>query len=434
MNPAIQRYLDKRTDLRRWSLETDATQGVDLVVVIPAFAEFPGLLQTLESVSAASPEALARALVIVVVNHREDAVPEEKENNSQALVALRSWSGALRLGLVDAAAQGHELLAKEGVGTARKAGLDLALSILAENGRESGGLVCLDADTTVDAGYLDSLHAFFAEPNRWAAVLEYAHPVAGDSAETEAILYYEMFLRYYELGLAWARSPFAFPAIGSAMGCTGMAYAAVSGMNRRCAGEDFYFLQQLAKTGVIQRVPGAIVRPASRPSRRVPFGTGRRVLEFLDNAETACRFYAPESFCVLRAWLEIADNGLESSGELLLKGAAQLNPALADFLTRQDFAATWTRLQKEHSGTRRMAAAFHTWFDGFRTLKLMHHLRDNGLADHTGFSAVCEILSWMGQALSPTPQLGALDAQRQLLEHMRKFGQEQQEWGMARRF
>jgi len=419
MNPGVRRYLERKADLQRWTLSAPSTQGVHLVVVIPALAEFPGLLRTLDSVAAASPEALAQTLVIVVVNHREDARPAEKENNRQTLGAFEAWPGPLRVGLVDAASPGRELLPKEGVGTARKAGLDWGLAILAENGEESGGLVCLDADTVVDDGYLDALHAFFAGQDRWAAVLEYAHPVDGQTAETAAILYYEIYLRYYELGLAFAGSPYAFPAIGSAMACTGIAYAAVSGMNRRCAGEDFYFLQQLAKTGPVHRVLDAIVHPASRSSQRVPFGTGRSVIEFQEDREAACRLYHPESFRLLKGWLDTVEGHLEWSGDRLLEVAADLHPELAEFLSSQDFAGAWTRLRKNHGGAQRMARAFHTWFDGFHTLKLMHHLRDHGLPEQAGFSAVGELLSWVGEPVDSVPASEDLDAQRRLLERLR---------------
>lgn len=420
MNPGVRRYLQKKADLQRWPLDVASTQGVRLVVVIPALAEFPGLLHTLDSVAAASPGACAQTLIIVVVNHRENASAAERENNRQTLDVLRTRSGPLRVGIVDAASPGRELLSKEGVGTARKAGLDWGLSVLAENGRESGGLVCLDADTPVGTGYLDTLHPFFSTPGRWAAVIEYAHPLDGQTAETAAILYYEIYLRYYELGLAFAGSPYAYPAIGSAMGCTGIAYAAVSGMNRRCAGEDFYFLQQLAKTGPIHRVsPIAMVYPASRPSQRVPFGTGRSVIEFQEDSEAACRLYHPESFRLLKGWLETVESHLEWSGEKLLEAAADLHPELAEFLSSQDFADTWTRLNKTHGGTIRMAPAFHTWFDAFRTLKWMHHLRDHGFPEQTGFLAVGELLSWMGENSITPPASEDLDAQRQLLERLR---------------
>jgi len=52
--------------------------------------------------------------------------------------------------------------------------------------------------------------------------------------------------------------------------CTVDSYIAVRGMNRREAGEDFYFLNKLAKLGDIGQIHATTVYPSARPSRRVP--------------------------------------------------------------------------------------------------------------------------------------------------------------------
>ena len=136
--------------------------------------------------------------------------------------------------------------------------------------------------------------------------MAYAHPVDGAPETARPILSYELYLRYQELAWGYAGSPYAYPAIGSAMACTARAYAASGGMNRRQAGEDFYFLQQLAKTGKIGRIWETTVRPSGRASHRVPFGTGRKVGAFAADPDEAYLTYHPESFQVLQAWLESA--------------------------------------------------------------------------------------------------------------------------------
>ncbi len=405
MNPALRRYLDKRASLAQRPLQGADIAGVRLVVAIPALAEFPGLLDTLSDLAQAPPKILAQTLVIVAVNHRAGAEDATRKNNRQTLEALARHPGPLRVGVVDAASPGCELDEKEGVGAARKMALDWGLAVLAENGMEQGGLVCLDADTRVDTAYLPALHTFFDGTGRWAAVLAYAHPLEGDGPGVEAILAYELFLRYHELGLTYARSPYAFPTIGSAMACTARAYAAVSGMNRRLAGEDFYFLQQLAKTGPVQRVDGTVVRPSARASHRVPFGTGQRVRRFLEEGDTG-RFYHPESYRMLRAWLEAAQEEWNTDADHLMRRAQDIHPELAGFLRQQDLESIWPRLQREHRDPTRMRRAFHTWFDGFKTLKLMHHWRDHGFPEQPGPPALAQLLQWMG--IPPEPELRAL--------------------------
>ena len=61
------------------------------------------------------------------------------------------------------------------------------------------------------------------------------------------------------------------------------AYVKQGGMNRRQAGEDFYFLQKISWLGPMTELANVIVHPSPRLSDRVPFGTGRAVGGFVSN-------------------------------------------------------------------------------------------------------------------------------------------------------
>lgn len=397
---AIDTYLRKCSGLERWPLVPANLRAAENVVAIPALAESPGLFDTLHDLEANSDETLQRTAILCVVNNRPAATisPETRANNAATLRGLGEYARAtpLRLAWVDAATSGNEMPEKGGVGLARKIGLDWGLALLRESGHPDGPLICLDADTRVEPGYLDVLRTFFQERKRWAAVLEYAHPL-----ETAHIIAYELFLRYHELGLAFAGSPYAFPTVGSAMACTGRAYAAVSGMNTRQAGEDFYFLQQLAKTGPVERITGTTVHPSPRASERVPFGTGRSMSRFLAGETDPCRAGDPQGYAVLRAWLQCAPELLGGPVEALLSLAEGINVELADFLQGQGFAEAWPRIQRNHPGPDALRKQFHVWFDGFRTLKLLHHLRDHGYPETSLINAVGTLLDWQGVATPP---------------------------------
>lgn len=430
MKDAIAEYLRKRAEIDAYPLVKTDTQNVEQVVVIPALAEYPGLLDTLSDLEVNAARPLERTLVIVVVNNRAlpHACAEDIANNRQCLDALAArirHGGPLRLAYIDASAPGRELPEKGGVGLARKIGLDHGLAVLHENQKPRGALISLDADTRVQPNYLEALSAFFAKNGRWAAVVNYAHPL-DNPVLAPAILWYELFLRYHELGLAYAGSPYAFPTIGSTIACTGEAYAAVSGMNRRQAGEDFYFLQQLAKTGPVERVTGTTVAPAARRSHRVPFGTGASMNLFFEEPPEAHRVYAPASYAILRQWMEYARGHLGDPPEALRRGAAPISPDLADFLAAQAFEDVWGRIQKNHRGADRLWAQFHGWFDAFRTLKLIHYLRDRSCPQQDLFTSLGLLLDWRG--LRPPITLSAathgdVEAQCAVLEFLRA------EWG-----
>lgn len=395
MNAAmLAQYLHRRALPGPWTIEGCPEGDFAAAVVIPALAEGESLLATLTSLAENPSESLARTLVLVVINHPEGADEAIRAANLADLRRLRAWPASpLRLVWVDAAGPGRELPAKSaGVGLARKLGFDLALTRLKT---QSGCpfLVGLDADTLVRHDYLPALFRHFADAEAGGAVLPFAHQPGGDAAEERAIERYELYLRHYVLGLELAGSPYAFHAIGSALACRADAYIKAGGMNRRSAGEDFYFLQQLAKTSGVAPVAGALVRPSSRPSGRTPFGTGRSVARLLAGEESAVAFYDPRAFRVLGQWLAlVADQG-QSSGAVLLAMARQCSEELAAYLEGLNFVSTWERLRRNHPRPEALQRAFHGWFDGLASLRLIHALCRERLSPE---AALPELLAWAG--------------------------------------
>ncbi len=158
-----------------------------------------------------------------------------------------------------------------------------------------------------------------------------------DDEETKAIICYEIFLRYYVLGLNFANSEYAFHTIGSTMLCTPEAYVKVEGMNKRKAAEDFYFLEKLAKIYPIGELKSTFVYPSKRGSWRVPFGTGRSVDRYLSNSRDEYLLYDPKSFVVLKTWLQVFNDNSISNQIDLIRISQNIHPALSDFLSQQDF-------------------------------------------------------------------------------------------------
>ena len=79
--------------------------------------------------------------------------------------------------------------------------------------------------------------------------------------------------------------PFAFHTIGSSMAVRASSYMRQGGMNKRKAGEDFYFQQKIIPLCGFTECNSTVVYPSPRPSYRVPFGTGRAMLGYLQNGE-----------------------------------------------------------------------------------------------------------------------------------------------------
>jgi hypothetical protein len=373
----VTKYLQTRAVQGPWEISGCKGTGFSGAVVIPALAEYGNLFDTLRSLAANPPEYLARFLVLVVVNHREDAGTDDKDDNCETLKRLAAGDPQLtelRLAWVDAASPGMETPAKGGgVGLARKIGLDLALARLAF-GKGSPLLVCLDADTLVEPSYLPVIAGHFRLSSGGGAVIPFRHRPAATQAGQEAIERYELFLRSYVLGLSLAGSPYAFHTVGSAMACSAEAYIRMGGMNRRPAAEDFYFLQQLHRTAGVEQLRGTTVHPSPRPSHRVPFGTGRSISRTMLGESSAIMFYHPDCYRILGEWLQVVAGNRCSDAVPLMADAASVSPHLQEYLEISGFPCAWERLRNNSRGTEPLLSAFHGWFDALRTMKLIHHL------------------------------------------------------------
>ncbi len=303
-------YLARRAAKGPWTLDLEIDKPLPGAIVIPALAEAASLRDLLDSLAADSTLPETGLAVVFVVNNRLDAACEEKEDNLATLNLLKYWRTKLSfpVGIVDAASAGLELPIKDGgVGLARKLGHDLLLPRL-DFCSTDPVMVSLDVDTLVKSGYAGAIMAHFRSSAAGGAVIPFEHLQAEGERESRAIERYELFLRCYVAGLAFAGSPYAFHTVGSAMACRASAYLKCGGMNRRRAGEDFYFLQSLAKTSGIEQLKGTTVQPSPRRSTRVPFGTGRAMGMLLDGEPNSIRFYRPECYLILKAWLNAAIN------------------------------------------------------------------------------------------------------------------------------
>lgn len=404
MTAALGRYLQDRAPRGPWQLEGCARAGLAGAVVIPALAEEASLLPTLAGLAANPPERLADFLVVVVINNRSNASAADQADNQRLLQRLRSGDAPPELALawVDAASPGLELPAKEGVGLARKIGLDLALSRLDFSRRPL--LACLDADTLVESTYLCALQQHFATATAGGAVLPFRHQDPADPAQRLAIEQYELFLRAHQLGLTLAGSPYAYISIGSALACRAEAYLGAGGMNCRTAGEDFYFLQRLAKTSGVAQLRGTTVQPSARLSARTPFGTGRSVERLLREGSDAVLCYPPQAYRLLAAWLQRVTASPGASAKTLLQAAQELHPVLAQFLTMRGWGQIWPALQRNHPRPQGLLAAFHGWFDALKTVQLIHQLCAGPWPRQPAATALPPLLSWAGLAVPSCPR------------------------------
>ena len=78
-----------------------------------------------------------------------------------------------------------------------------------------------------------------------------------------------------------------------------------------------------------------------------------------------------------------------------MKISKNIHPALSDFLTQQDFENFINKVLLKNNNPTEIEKQKHFWFDAFRTLKLIHYLRDATYPNINMFSAIDELLRMM---------------------------------------
>ncbi len=373
------------------------------IIVIPAIGEFENIKTLLKSFTQIDRKYFHTTLILFVLNNLSSSSIEVKNDNEktrillQKIISRKSSDNILKtisdlnlnIAFIDAFTMGNELPKKDGgVGLARKIGMDAALKIFNYDSQSKKLLICLDADCEVDKNYLTEIVEPFNQKNFHAAVVKYEHKIPEDQESAAAIICYEIFLRYYVLGLKYANSPYAFQTVGSTMVCDYESYIKIGGMNKKKAAEDFYFLEKLSKIVNIDYIESTKVYPSSRKSWRVPFGTGQRVNRFFAKTHPEYFLYNPASFDILKKWNEVFYNEEIKKGTDYLNEAKKINTELYKFLQQQKLIESWDKILKNSNNPKQILNQKKFWFDGFRTLKLIHHLRDYALPSINMFTAL----------------------------------------------
>lgn len=437
LSAARAKYIKKHcTD--RWQITAGNSADIKAVIVIPALAEYKNIQVLLESLILNDPSAFTSTLILFVVNNLESSDQDIKhqnqktieflnllQNNSRTTEVLinKIRASGIRTAYVDASSPGYELPEKEGgVGLARKVGMDLALQLFDFEIECNYIIGCLDSDCIVPTNYLNKIFKLTSDNSFKAGYVNYEHPLT-DPGTIDAIICYEIFLHYYVAGLKYACSPYAFHTIGSTMMCSAEAYISIGGMNKRKAAEDFYFMEKLSKNYIIKKIEGTSIYPSSRVSFRVPFGTGQRVNRFLQHLQNEYLLYAPESFTILKKWLSVFNNHNILTADEYLKQAKEINISLYNFLVSNNFKADWERILNNSKQSAQIQKQKQFWFDGFRTLKLIHYLRDTQFPPTAMFKALDEMFSFFDveNEFRSMEELPDIETQKKYLQLLRSI-------------
>lgn len=381
-------YLDKYGFLPA-QIKTAPSSELGLIVVIPCFNE-PNLIQSLESL-AKCDQTSQKVEVIIVVNSGENDTIEAKLQNQKTVNEFNSWNQTSR-GFVFHLIREEELPEKvAGVGLARKIGMDEAVARFHQIGTD-GIIVCFDADSVCSPNFLVEIENHFqTNEESPGCSIYFEHPIAGEEFPKEVyagIINYELHLRYYNQCLNYCGLPYAFHTVGSSMAVRSSAYQKQGGMNKRKAGEDFYFIHKIIALGGFTSLTSCKVIPSPRISDRVPFGTGKAIGDWVANKADHYLTYNFNSFHQIKSLVDNLPHFFENKYDLEAMGFL---PSMIDFLEDQKFKDRLSEIRNNTTSYAAFEKRFYTWLDAFKVLKIIHLLRDEGLPNQDLLQS-CELL------------------------------------------
>ncbi|HRH99794.1 MAG TPA: glycosyltransferase [Saprospiraceae bacterium] len=371
MLDSLQRYIDKSI-VYPPLIEKQAKGELELILVIPSYNE-AGLASCLDQCLSVIPLD-GSVEIIVVLNHSQNANAEVKELHREQSLKLGHHLDKDVLHIIGPL----ELRPKDaGVGMARKIGMDEAVRRFQSISKRRGIICCYDADCRMSPYFISAVKNYFqSEKSKQAISLGFHHrwEELRDPLQRRGILEYEFHLFLYLAHQKVNDYPFAFHTIGSSMAVRADAYCEQGGMNRRQAGEDFYFLHKFSAVFELDEINEDLVFPSPRVSDRVPFGTGRAVGEFLMEGNRTTLSYNPAS---IRLFSE-AFHFIHKIEDMGVKHYAKSCGVLMSlFLDQYGFDEYYDQAVKNSSNSKVLHTKLRRFFNPFCLMKFLHFAEEH---------------------------------------------------------
>ena len=367
-----EKYLNKnnRTPL----IEKIPSKNLGMIIVIPCFYE-PEIIATLNSLSKCDLSD-SDVEIIILINHSEIFDENIKLFNQNSKFEIENWIKDHQQERIQFHVLGPMEFPKKraGAGLARKAGMDEAVIRFNQSNNEHGIIISLDADTLVDRNYLVEIEKFFfCYPKHVGATISFEHQTEGlEKKHLEGILLYEKYMNYFKNALEYTGYPYAMFTVGSAFAVRAGAYVKRGGMNRRQAGEDFYFLQNLAQQGEVGEVKTTKVYPSARLSDRVPFGTGPTLQKWMNGEEDLNKTYNFQAFVDLKNFFSIKEQFFQFNKSTFDELMKNMPESIQLFVKFDNFWKELDDLSRNCSTLNTFKIRFFQKFNAFKIIKFLN--------------------------------------------------------------
>ncbi len=371
----LQHYIGQQNDQYSKCLDRPVKRA-SIFVVIPCYNE-PDILTTLNSLAECYPPK-AEVSVLIVINDAEDAPEEAVLQNKSTSNCIVQWQSQHPQLFLDVQRILAPALPKKwaGVGWGRKIGMDEAVKQIVNNNFPDGIIISFDADSTVLPNYLQTIESAFNDfPTYNFFTIHFKHSYDNQELSEsfrEGIIRYELHMRYYRNAMQWSGYPHAIHTVGSSFALKASAYAKQGGMNRRKAGEDFYFLHKLVLLGDYGNINSTTVFPASRQSDRVPFGTGAAIKKWIEGSSELNFTYSLDAFNNLKPLFLNAAQFWQMEPSEIENLTSTLHPSLQSFCKNSQTIDKLVELRKNCSNINVFEKRFFHLLDAFWILKYLN--------------------------------------------------------------
>jgi len=394
------KYLKKQRMYPEY-ISATVSEKLNMIVTIPCYDE-PDLIPSLEALwNCDRTENVVE--VIVIVNSGEQTGERELAQNAKTIEEAEAWmkehqNEKLKFYLIH---QSNLPKKFAGVGFARKIAMDEAVSRFNKIDKANGIITGFDADSACDPNYLTEIEKLFKKfPKANGANIFYEHPLEGSVFEDQiydAISQYELYLRYYMLAMRFAGHPHAFHTVGSSFAVSASAYIKQGGMNRRQAGEDFYFLQKIIPLGKFYEIKTTRVIPSPRVSDRVPFGTGKAVSTFVDEGIVDYQTYNYSAFKELKIFFDKIDDFFGVDYDTYLNDLlVSLPGSVRSYLKEDNFFEALDEINKNCASIETFRKKFFAAFNAFKVLKYLNNVHEQFIDEESIVVCAKQLLADLG--------------------------------------
>ena len=362
-------------------IKENPANDLQIIITVPCFNE-EHTIKALSGLYRCLPTHKA-VEVIILVNYPENRQAEFSQKHKKIFEELNKWAIGHNSDKLKFFPVLKELPQKTaGVGLARKLAMDEALRRFDFLNNPNGIIVGYDADCSCDTNYLQAIEQLFEKyPKTTGCSINYEHSIEGDEFSEEiyqAIVQYELYLRYYIEALRSSGFPYTFHTLGSSFAVRADVYAMQGGMNKRKAGEDFYFLHKIIPLGNFHEINNTKVIPSPRLSDRVPFGTGAAITKIIESGQPVYFTFNPDAFDEIGKFIKLVPEFFKVSTSQIEEIIANLHPSLLKFIHGNQFQKAIEDANSNSSNLETFKKRFYTWFNGLMVLQFLNeaHLSD----------------------------------------------------------